>query len=91
MPEYGYMLSEHDPERPWLVIGREHRTVTLDDGENFFEWARQEWRPSPGGASSLIPGSSALAGIDWLASLWRFSVAARSRDAGLSAGRPGGI
>jgi hypothetical protein len=46
MPEYGYMLTEHDPERRWLVIGRVHRTVTLDDGENFFEWARQEW-PEP--------------------------------------------
>jgi hypothetical protein len=44
--EYGYTLSEHDPDRPWIVRSIEHRTVTLDDGVSFQEWARQNY-PAP--------------------------------------------
>jgi hypothetical protein len=43
MLEYRFILTEHDPARPWLVIGAEHRTVTLDDDVNFFAWARGRW------------------------------------------------
>ncbi len=30
--EYGFTLTEHDPSKPWLGPGQEHRTVALDDG-----------------------------------------------------------
>ena len=45
MPVYGYMLTEHDPHRAWIVLGMEHRTVTLGDGEGFFAWAHEHWPP----------------------------------------------
>lgn len=41
--EYSYTVTEHDLERPWIVRGREHQTVRLDDGVEFFEWAQHEW------------------------------------------------
>lgn len=44
--EYGYTLSEHDPSRPWVVLGIEHRTVTLPDSVTFRDWARDNW-PGP--------------------------------------------
>lgn len=37
---FSFTLTEHDPEWPWLVLGRERRKITLDDGLDFFEWAR---------------------------------------------------
>jgi hypothetical protein len=37
-------IPEHDPERPWLVVSREQRTFTLDDGVSFFEWAHEHWQ-----------------------------------------------
>ena len=40
------MFTEHDPDRPWIVVGHEHRTVTPEDALNFFEWAQQRW-PGP--------------------------------------------
>lgn len=43
MRDYGYTLSEHDPGKPWLIIRREHRTVTLEDDEQFYRWASKEW------------------------------------------------
>jgi hypothetical protein len=46
VPEFGYTLTEHDPEKPWLVVGIEHRTVTLPDSISFGEWARQNY-PRP--------------------------------------------
>ena len=39
VPEFGFTLTEHDSDRLWIVIGSEHRTIELDDGVNFFEWA----------------------------------------------------
>jgi hypothetical protein len=30
MPEFSYIVTEHDPEQPWLVIGRGRHTVTLE-------------------------------------------------------------
>jgi hypothetical protein len=44
--EYGFTTTEHDPERPWIVLGRAHRTTTLEDEESFFEWATENW-PAP--------------------------------------------
>lgn len=46
VPEYSFTVWEHDAERPWIVVSQEHRTVTLEDGASFHEWARQAW-PSP--------------------------------------------
>jgi len=34
--EYGFTITEHDPERPWIVLAREHRTVRLPEGLQFF-------------------------------------------------------
>jgi hypothetical protein len=54
VPEYRFTLTEHDPERPWIVVGQEHRTVTLDDAVNFFEWRHAQW-PSPRWSIELDP------------------------------------
>jgi hypothetical protein len=35
-------VTEHDGDKPWLVVGRERGTAELADGTNFFEWAHQE-------------------------------------------------
>jgi hypothetical protein len=52
--EYCYALTEHDPDRPWLVVGQQHRIVTLEDDANFFEWAHKEW-PAPRWSVQLDP------------------------------------
>jgi hypothetical protein len=54
VPEYGYTLTNHDPGRPWLVVGRQHRTVTLEADANFFEWAHDTW-PAPRWSVELDP------------------------------------
>jgi hypothetical protein len=41
--EYAFTVTEHDPERPWIVRDRRHHTVMLEDGQSFFEWAYGEW------------------------------------------------
>lgn len=43
MREYGFRLSEHDAERPWLVVDQRHETVQLADDEEFFEWAARTY------------------------------------------------
>ena len=58
MTEYGFQLTEHDPERPWLVLNSEHRTVTLDDGVDFGSWAREQW-PSEHWTVELDPWTNA--------------------------------
>jgi hypothetical protein len=45
MPQFGYTLTEHDPDRPWIVLGIEHQTIELVDDANFFEWAAANWPP----------------------------------------------
>ena len=43
---YSYTVAEHDADCPWLVIGEIRRVTTeLDEGTNFFDWARSEWPP----------------------------------------------
>jgi hypothetical protein len=44
--EYSFTITEHDPERPWIVLSSEHLTVNLPDGLDFFEWARGQWPAS---------------------------------------------
>jgi uncharacterized protein involved in type VI secretion and phage assembly len=35
VPEYRFTLTEHDQERPWIVVSTEHRTIELPDGSDF--------------------------------------------------------
>jgi hypothetical protein len=41
--EYGYTVTEHDPERPWIVHDQRHETVRLDHGMSLFEWAAGQY------------------------------------------------
>jgi hypothetical protein len=44
---YSFTVAEHDPERPWILVGEIRRlTVELEDGQGFYEWATREW-PGP--------------------------------------------
>jgi hypothetical protein len=54
MPQFSFTLTEHDADRPWIVRGRKHRTVELDDGVSFFEWATRRW-PTPRWTVELDP------------------------------------
>jgi hypothetical protein len=54
MGEYRYTVTEHDVNRPWIVLGTSHGTVTLDEGASFFEWAG-EHRPAPRWSVELDP------------------------------------
>lgn len=41
---YSYTLTEHDPDKPWLIVRvRTQMKVELDDGRSFFEWAHEQW------------------------------------------------
>ena len=63
MREFSFTVTEHDPDRPWIVRGSEHRTVKLDDSSSFFQWAAAHyprdrftveldpWQLSPGETS----------------------------------------
>ena len=39
MQEYSYRVSEHDPERRWIVLEQRHETIQLDHDVEFFEWS----------------------------------------------------
>jgi len=54
VPELGYTVTEHDPERPWIVVGTSHGRVTLPDDTNFFTWAHENW-PAPRWTVELDP------------------------------------
>ena len=43
MREYGYTVTEHDPDRPWIVRDQRHETVKLDYGMSFFERAAGQY------------------------------------------------
>jgi hypothetical protein len=55
----GFTLTEHNPDKPWIVVGRQHCTVELDEGQNFFEWARDRW-PAPRRTVELDPWAPSL-------------------------------
>lgn len=57
MFDFGFTLTERDPNRPWIVLGREHQTVNLDAGTSFLI-GRTNAGPSRAGQSTLIHGSS---------------------------------
>ena len=52
-----FMVHVAGNKRPWIVIGQGHRTVTLDAGLNFFEWAHEQW-PAPRWTVELDPWNS---------------------------------
>jgi hypothetical protein len=54
MPEYRFTLTEHDANRPWIVLSHDHRRATLDEGVSFFEWAHEQW-PAPRWRVELDP------------------------------------
>jgi hypothetical protein len=41
--EYGYTVTEHDADRPWIVRDQRHETVRLGDGMSFFQWAAGQY------------------------------------------------
>ena len=40
---FSFTVTEHDPDRPWIVTGVEQRTVELEDDVEFFGWAAERW------------------------------------------------
>jgi excisionase family DNA binding protein len=61
VPEYSFTVTEHDSQRPSIVVGQQTRTVELEDGANFFERAHRAW-PAPRFTSSWILTRRAPAG-----------------------------
>jgi hypothetical protein len=60
MHEFRFTVTEHDPDRPWIVLASEHRTIKLADGLHFFAWAHEQW-PAPRWSVELDPGQLAPA------------------------------
>jgi hypothetical protein len=55
VPEHRYVLTEYDPQMPWIVVATaRHLTVDLGPGESFAEWAGERW-PSPRFRAELEP------------------------------------
>ncbi len=61
MPSFAFTVTEHDPDRPWIVRSQDHCTVTLDDNVKFFEWAAEQF-PAPRWTVELDPFQL---GPDW--------------------------
>jgi hypothetical protein len=40
---YSFTVTEHDPDKPWIVVGTGRHTVELEDGQDFFRWAVARW------------------------------------------------
>lgn len=57
VPLLSYVVTEYDPAKPWIIVGREQRTVELDDAASFAGWARENW-PAPRYAAELDPGQA---------------------------------
>jgi hypothetical protein len=57
--EFRFTVFEHDPEKPWLVLGpTQHLTVDLERADDFRAWAAQHW-PWPRFTAELDPGQEA--------------------------------
>ena len=42
--EFRYSVVEHDPSRPWIVVGEtRHLVVDLESAGEFSEWAGRHW------------------------------------------------
>jgi hypothetical protein len=46
VPAYGFSVTEHDDERPWIVVQQRHETIELPDDVSFHDWAGRQY-PSP--------------------------------------------
>jgi hypothetical protein len=68
LPEYGFTITEHDPDRPRVVLVSEHRTIRAPDGLDFFAWAHEQW-PAPRWSVELDPWQLSPAGGDDLSLL----------------------
>jgi hypothetical protein len=42
----GFMVTERDQGKPWIVVGGERRTARLEDEAQFFAWAAERWPTS---------------------------------------------
>ena len=66
MSVFSFVVTEHDPERPWLVRAQDWHTVPLEDGVSFFEWAAEHW-PAPRWTVELDPWQLAgTLGREWV-------------------------
>jgi hypothetical protein len=54
VPDYSFTVTEHDAERPWIVVSHAGHTATLDEGMAFYEWALERW-PGPRWKVELDP------------------------------------
>ena len=43
MTAYSYKLTEHDPERPWIVLSTARDSVELPEGQDFYAWAKERY------------------------------------------------
>ncbi|MGI8714330.1 MAG: hypothetical protein ACR2NR_14370 [Solirubrobacteraceae bacterium] len=43
MRSYSFTVTEHDPERPWIIVGSGRHAIELEDDVQFFVWAREQW------------------------------------------------
>jgi hypothetical protein len=50
VPAFSYSLTTYDPDRPWIVLSREHRVIELPEGADFVVWARETY---PGDATMV--------------------------------------
>jgi hypothetical protein len=50
-----FVLTEYDPERPWIVVGERQETVELATMASFHAWANEAW-PAPRWRAELHPG-----------------------------------
>ena len=56
MPTFGFQVTEHDPDRPWIILGtRTGLSLEAADGYDFRKKAGQEW-PSERFTVELEPG-----------------------------------
>jgi hypothetical protein len=41
---FSFTVTEHDPDRPWMVIGVQRQVAELADDVDFFGWAAERRR-----------------------------------------------
>lgn len=51
---YSFIVTEHDPQRPWVILSTGRHTVELDDQTLFYTWAQEQW-PAPRFTVQLEP------------------------------------
>jgi hypothetical protein len=42
---YSFRVIEHDPERPWVIVGSGRHWIELEADIDFHEWVREQWPP----------------------------------------------